>query len=421
MLTVDLCYGIDVGTSGARAIAIDPSGMIQAEVRHPFPPAAATQPQAWLTALEALFQQTPVAIRQQLQAIAINGTSSTLLLCDATGNPVTAPLMYNDRRGAAGLPTLQAIAPADHVVLSASSSLAKLLWWRDSGQCDRGQNLYLLHQADWLTYQLDGQLGHSDYHNALKLGYDVVALQYPDWLLALDLPVQLPQVHTPGAVIGTIRGDRVAQWQLPPTCKICAGTTDSIAAFWASGAQQPGEAVTSLGSTLVLKLLSKTPVNLATAGIYSHRWGDWWLVGGASNTGGAVLQALFTPTELRELSDRLDPTQPSPYAYYPLLQPGERFPVNDPHLEPCLTPRPADPAEFLHGLLDSMARIEQQGYARLANQGASPIQRVYTAGGGAQNQAWTAMRQRRLGVPVTRSPYTEAAYGTACLAQLGSG
>ncbi|NEO27671.1 MAG: carbohydrate kinase, partial [Kamptonema sp. SIO4C4] len=49
--------------------------------------------------------------------------------------------------------------------------------------------------------------------------------------------------------------------------------------------------------------------------------------------------------------------------------------------------------------------------------GADALQRVYTAGGGAKNSQWTKIRQRRLQVPVVPSAHTEAAYGTARLAQ----
>ena len=62
--------------------------------------------------------------------------------------------------------------------------------------------------------------------------------------------------------------------------------------------------------------------------------------GGASNTGGAVLKEFFTSEQLKELSAQIDPDQSSGLDYYPLTKPGERFPVNDPRLEPRLTPRP---------------------------------------------------------------------------------
>ncbi len=200
-----------------------------------------------------------------------------------------------------------------------------------------------------------------------------------------------------------------------------AGTTDSIAAFLASGACSPGEAVTSLGSTLVLKLLSETRVDDGRYGIYSHRLGDLWLVGGASNTGGAVLQTYFNATGLAQLSQQISPDRQSPLDYYPLLKPGERFPINDPNLQPRLEPRPDNPVDFLHGLLESMARIEAKGYQLLQALGASPLTQVYTAGGGAKNQVWATMRSRHLQVPVCSSVQTEAAYGSAVLAKRGIG
>lgn len=86
------------------------------------------------------------------------------------------------------------------------------------------------------------------------------------------------------------------------------------------------QAVTSLGSTLAIKLLSEARVDDARYGLYSHRLGDAWLVGGASNTGGAVLRRHFSDAQLQELTGHLDASQPTGLDYYPLLSPGERFP-----------------------------------------------------------------------------------------------
>lgn len=408
--------GIDFGTSGARAIAIDPDGQIQSESRCAFQESD-QQPDQWQAALWSLIEQLPREIRGRICAIAVNGTSSTVLLCDENGVPIRSPLLYNNDCGKAVLDQIRQFAPADHVVLSATSSLAKLLWWESQPDFAQVQQPHLLHQADWIGFLLHGQLGVSDYHNALKLGYDVQQLAYPDWLRSQSLRSQLPNVLAPGTVIGAITPEVSQRFGLPSDCVVCAGTTDSIAAFLASGAQQPGEAVTSLGSTLVLKLLSETRVERAEYGIYSHRLGSLWLVGGASNTGGAVLQQFFSSAELQALSQQIDPERDSGLEYYPLTQPGERFPINDPNLSPRLTPRPEDPVQFLQGLLEGMARIEAQGYQRLQQLGASPLRQVFTAGGGAQNDVWTKVRSRYLGVPVCRSVQTEAAYGTALLAK----
>lgn len=70
-------------------------------------------------------------------------------------------------------------------------------------------------------------------------------------------------------------------------------------------------------------------------------------MGGASNTGGAVLRRFFSDAQLAELTQRMDASSPTGLDYYPLTAPGERFPVNDPALQPRLEPRPADDAVFL--------------------------------------------------------------------------
>ncbi|MDL5057031.1 FGGY-family carbohydrate kinase [Geitlerinema calcuttense] len=405
--------GIDFGTSGARAIVIDAKRQIQAERQLEFTESSDWS-QCWQTTLFQLIEQIPVSLRRELSAIALNGTSSTVLLCDRSGNPITPPLLYNDARGRDTLEEIRAVAPPQQITLSATSSLAKLRWWYHHLQ-PADTPLYFLHQADWLAFQLHGKLGVSDYHNALKLGYDVENLCYPEWLEPLTAPFKLPQVLAPGTPVGEILPPMRDRFHFPPDCLVCAGTTDSIAAFLASGATSPGEAVTSLGSTLVIKLLSHTRIDEAASGIYSHRLGNLWLVGGASNTGGAVLRHFFSDVELAELSQQINPEQPSPLDYYPLLQPGDRFPINDPNLPPRLEPRPNNPVDFLQGLLEGIARIEALGYQRLQALGATPLTRVYTAGGGAKNLTWMRMRDRYLNVPVIPSPQTEAAYGSALL------
>lgn len=406
-----LSLGIDFGTSGARAVAIYNDRNICWTGRLP---RNSQDPAQWAAILAQLLAQIPSEIKSQIDRIAIDGTSGTVLLCDELGRPLGPALMYDDARGQAVLDRVRSFAPAGHSTISATSSLAKLLWY--ANQPYFRSACYLLHQADWLAALLHGRWGYSDYHNALKLGYDPVALAYPAWLTTSAYANLLPQVKTPGMPIGSL----LPKWTgFAADCLVCAGTTDSIAAFAAAGATQPGEAVTSLGSTLVLKLLSDRPIYEAASGVYSHRWGQLWLAGGASNTGGAVLRHFFADEELRELSDRIDPNAPSDLRYYPLLKPGERFPINDPQLLPQLEPRPLSDQDFLQGLLEGMARIEQQGFDRLQQLGANPVTKVYTAGGGAANLTWQKIRQRYLGVPVLAATQGEAAYGTAVLARWG--
>ena len=438
---MNLYLGIDFGTTGARSTVIDSQGTIHCETEYTFANNGQQQPElpsVWQNALWDSIEQIPPAIRNQVRAIALDGTSSTVMLCNTDGIPVCEPILYNDARGAAVTQRLRAIAPDNHTVLSATSSLAKLLWLQEGGLeahptkqlsfCGTGilpvvEKLYFLHQADWLAWMLHGKLGISDYHNALKLGFDVDTLCYPKWLIegiAGAATPELPQVVAPGTPVGEVRSQVGDRCGFPRDCMVCAGTTDSIAAFLASGVNLPGEAVTSLGSTLAVKLLSHTRVDDSRYGIYSHKLGDLWLVGGASNTGGAVLRHFFTDVELDNYSTQIDPAQESLLDYYPLLKKGDRFPINDPNLPPRLEPRPTDSVEFLHGLLESIARIEARGYQLLQELGATPLTKVYTAGGGAKNSVWSAIRKRYLKVPVETPIHTAAAYGTALLAMRGA-
>jgi D-ribulokinase len=417
--------GVDVGTSGVRAVALGAAGRRLAEADAPLPAPLRT-PGGGVEQDPALWWQALVRVLRELSsqldlcnsdcALCLDGTSATVLLADADGRPLTPALMYNDARAIEAAALVADVAPADSAARGPGASLAKALHLLARlGEPPDG--VRVLHQADWLMGRLLGRCGDSDWNNALKLGFDPARGCWPDWLAGLPLPAAaLPRVHAPGTPLGTLYDVVAADTGLPPATLICAGTTDSTAAVLATGAREVGDAVTSLGSTLVLKILAERPVTAPACGVYSHRVGAHWLAGGASNTGGAVLRAHFDAATLAALSARIDPSRPSGLDYYPLPGPGERFPVHDPTLAPRLTPRPADDVRFLHGLLEGIARIERDGYALLTRLGAPAPRRVLSIGGGAGNGAWTAIRRRLLGVDVTPAAEQAAAAGVAVLA-----
>ena len=407
--------GLDFGTSGARACVLDENGLIKHEDRYSYRHADAQTPEDWREALHTLLRQLPSELSAKLQRIAVDATSGSVLLCDADLQPLSSALLYHDTRAKNQALALEKLAPVEHIVCSASSGLAKFLWLTQ--QTDLGNASYFMHQSDWITSLLTGSGGISDYHNALKSGYDVERMCWPEWVLNLPHSPLLPHVLAPGEPIAEISPAIAAHFKMNPACSIHAGTTDSIAAFIAAGVKLPGAAVTSLGSTLVLKILSETRVEAAKYGVYSHRYGNFWLASGASNTGGSILRQFFSDAQLVELSALIDSTADSPLDYYPLPRKGERFPINDPELVPRLSPRPSDDAAFLHGLLQGLSRIETIGYAKLVELGASPLQSVTTVGGGASNPVWQILRSRSLKVPIIEAQHTEAAFGAAQLAR----
>ena len=415
--------GIDVGTSGIRAILIDTAERIIAEARTDLPQpirqgnAIEQDPQLWWQGLiDVMRHLGGKTSLDSVRALAVDGTSSTLLLADKEGQPLHAALMYNDNRAQNQLPRLKQLAPADSPVHSASSGLAKLLWLSEQTFANHAH--YALHQADWIAGKLAGHFGFSDPNNALKTGYDAQQGRWPDWMQQLPLELSwLPRVYSQASVVSGIDPAMADQFGLPHHTQIIAGTTDSTASFIATGASQMGEAVTALGSTLVLKIIAAHPVTDMRYGIYSQPLGKNWLVGGASNSGGTVLQHFFSDEQMAQLEMQLQPDTPTGLDYYPLLTRGERFPVNAPEWTPRLSPRPNADWAFFQAMLEGIAAIEKLGYQRLTECGTPWPTSIRTTGGGSRNSAWTKIRARLINVPMQATDHSEAAFGSARLAR----
>jgi D-ribulokinase len=413
-----LFLGLDLGTSGARAVVIDAQGQSLSTAKAALADFGDNPrlPAVWLVAAEAAIDVALKGVdRGRIVALSVDGTSGTMLALDAEGAPIGDALMYNDTSSdGAALEAIARFAPATSAAHGATSGLAKAAQLRARGA---GR---IAHQADWIAARFSGRIV-TDENNALKTGYDPVDRRWPDWIAAIGFDLALlPEVKAPGDAIGRVTAEAAARFGLSPEALVVAGTTDGCASFLATGASDPGEGVTALGTTLTLKLMSDRPVFAPEYGVYSHRLLGRWLAGGASNTGGGALLAHFSAAEIVDLSARLNPDVPTGLDYYPLPRPGERFPIADPALPPRITPQPDDPARFLQGLLEGIAAIEALGYRRLVELGAPALKSMRSVGGGARNAAWTAIRARNLGVPLVAALDDEAAYGAALLARAGA-
>lgn len=415
----DLVLGIDVGTSGARIAAVDRDcrlvALAEAAMMAPIQTGGRIlqDPRIWMDAVSmALADLLPKLAGRRILALAVDGTSGTILPVAADGKPLGLASMYNDLGEPEDVGRIKAAAPAETAALGGSSPLARALPLKQK----------FLHQADWIAGQFSGRFDVSDENNALKTGYDPVTRCWPDWMSRTGLDMAtLPQVVAAGTRTGTVTPEAAKRFGLPADAAVVAGTTDGCAAFLASGASDPGDGVTSLGTTLTLKLLSATPIFAPQYGIYSHRIGEQWLAGGASNSGGAALAAFFDRDDIVRLTPLVEPDKPTGLDYYPLPKPGERFPIADPSLAPKVTPRPADDRVFFQALLEGIAAVEALGYRRLAELGATPLETIRTVGGGAANAPWTRIRLRRLAVPERAALSEHACVGTARLAWRGIG
>ena len=120
--------------------------------------------------------------------------------------------------------------------------------------------------------------------------------------------------------------------------------------------------------------------------------------------------------QLVELSRQIDPNRGSGLQLRPLPARGERFPIDDPSLEPILEPRPVSDVLYLQAMLEGLARIEAAGWQRLQDLGAPAVKRVISVGGGAVNPQWRRIRAQCLGRPVLNRAGLSAALGMARLA-----
>jgi len=413
MQTNDLYAGLDLGTSGIRLCIIDSDKTIINQSRIDYSAPQQQTAATWWHHSRSLLQTLPETIKKRLRYLAIDGTSGSLLLTDSKGEPCTKPLLYNNHDAEFHWHG-QAIAER-------SDTFVRVLRLLKSIDNAPSSTLRIVTQADYIKGKLTGAFSLSDENNCFKLGYDSLNKQWPAWMADYGVrPSMLPTVATSGEIVAHIKPSQAIELGLSSELQLVAGTTDSIAAVIATGIDKVGNAVTSLGSTLVLKILAKHPITDLNYGVYSQPYQGQWLVGGASNCGGEILRQFFDARTLHALSAQIAINQPTGLHYYPLSCMGERFPINDPYKQPELSPRPESDVVFFQALLEGLSAVEQLGYQRLQELGAPKISHVVSVGGGSHNQSWLQLRQQLLGLPVIAARYTEAAYGAALLALQGS-
>jgi sugar (pentulose or hexulose) kinase len=418
--------GIDVGTSGARAVAATAQGEVRAEAQVAITDAVADgsrheqHPQEWWRAVSTAIRKvltTLGASSDTIAGVAVTSTSGSLVLTDASGQPVRPAILYDDARGAAEAEELNLRRPRGAAPFNPSFSLVKAVWVRRAAPAVWERVRFLLHPADWLTARLTGQFGTSDESNALKLGFDSETGGWgPAVALAGIPPEILPRVIRPGQQAGEVCRQACEETGLPQGTAVLAGATDGMASLVASGASAPGHANTTLGTTLVWKVLSETKPQL-TAGMYCHRHpGGWWAPGAASNTGPGSVRTPNTNLTPAELDALASVHLPSSHLCYLLRSTGERFPFLNSQAETFFEAEPARPAESWAAQLQSLAFVERWGYERLRECGVAVGCQIFSTGSAAASPVLSQLRASVLNREVIRCRYPHSAFGAAILA-----
>ena len=297
---MSLILGVDIGTSGVRSAVIDDTGNVLSMARASHLPQNPDNIDAtlWWVATATCIRAQVENLKSEgfdpslISKMAVDGTSGTMVLVDNALRPVTRALMYNSKGFHKEADMIGKVAPKNHVTCGSASALGRAIHL--TTELDGKQPGHLLHQADFIAAMLIGTGGTSDYNNAYKTGFDPEIEAWPDWIGAVFNPGLLPNPIAPGSPMGEISASVAVDVGLPENCIIHAGTTDSTAAFFACAPLTPGVAVTSLGSTLAIKILSETRIDDTATGLYFTSGGRFlvggWRIKHRWRSSGALLQ-----------------------------------------------------------------------------------------------------------------------------------
>lgn len=431
-----LVLGIDLGTQGIRSMVTTLEGEVVAEEKEGIEFSRQEgryfeqDPKEWWEKTKRCVAKVLAALdawgypRNAIQALSVTSTSGTVVPVDATGQPLTYALMYNDSRAQEEAHLVNEVA-SDFTkrlgyCFDPSFALCKVLWIQRNLPEIFEKTALFLHPTDYLIGHLTGIWGISDISNTLKMGYDLMESRWPSFIPEkLHIPLEkLPRVVKSGEIVGTLRRDLARAWNLSPELSVVAGATDGTAAFYASGAERPGDVSSTLGTTLVVRSISQRHVKDPLGRVYCHLHPEgFWLPGGASNTGGECLAHFFPSENLASWDEKVAQLPlPSPLLVYPLVRKGERFPFAHPQAEFFLVGEQKNDLEFYAACLEGVGYVERYGLELLESLGATRIQRVFVSGSGSKSPIWRKIRTNILKLPLYLPRFPDAAMGACIMA-----
>jgi xylulokinase len=416
--TGDALVGIDVGTSGVKALALSPTGDVLARVEKEYPlstpqPGWAEQdPEDWWAATQSALDELGV----EPASIGLSGQMHGLVVLDAEGRVLRPAILWNDQRTAAECEEIERRLGLERLIeLTGNRALTgftapKLLWLRTHEPDTFARIRHVLLPKDYVRFRMTGEHAIDVADASGTLLFDVGNRRWSEEVLAaLELPPEwLPPAHE---------------------CTEVAAAGDQAAGALGVGVDAPGALSVVLGTSGVVfsALPEYRPEPEARLHTFCHAVpGTWHAMGVMLSAAGSLqwLRGALGGAPYEALLQEAEASEPGVEGllFQPYLQ-GERTPHADPNARGAfvgLTLR-HDRGALVRATLEGVAYGLRDSLELLRSLGVeAEIGRV--SGGGARSELWLKIAASVLGLPLERTIAEEgAAFGAALLGGVKEG
>lgn len=442
--------GLDVGTSGVKAILVAESGEVCASavtslsLSTPQPGWAEQDPDAWweasIASIRSVLAQRSDA---RVASVGISGQMHSSVFLDREGRVIRPALLWCDGRTTTECTEITERAGGESHLRDwvrnpalEGFTLPKILWLRNNEPEAYAKLAKVLLAKDFIRFRLTGVLSTEPSDASGTLMFDPAAMKWSDSLLrAVGVSkALLPDVAPSHAVHGTVNDASAALTGLAVGTPVVGGGADNACGAAGVGAVAPGEAVASWGTSGTV--LAPTSQPLVDPGLRAHTFchvapDTWYLMGVVLSAGGAFswykdqfARELTGDDAMRVLDEEADAIRPGAdgVVFLPYLQ-GERTPHRDASARGAMLGLSLahTRAHMTRAVLEGVCFALNDSLSILRELGLSPKQLLLT-GGGARSPLIRRLQSEIFGLPVTTVDREEGpAYGAALLAAVGVG
>lgn len=443
-----MLLGIDVSTTGAKALLINELGHVISSATSPLtlstprPLWSEQDPHEWWTGVQASVRQVLAqagVTGAAIQAIGLTGQMHGLVLLDGEGNVLRPAILWNDQRTGAQCDEIRArIGKARLIQITGNDALTgftapKILWVQEHEPEIYARTRHILLPKDYVRYQLTGEYAMDVADGAGTILFDLKTRTWsPEVLDKLDIPADwLPPTYEGPQVTGYISQAAAELTGLAAGTPVVGGGGDQAAQAVGVGAVQPGIIALTLGTSGVVFAATESPLVEPEGRLHAFCHavpGRWHFMGVMLSAAGSLQwyrDTLAPDASFDTLVDEAAGISPGSdgLLFLPYLT-GERTPHPDPlargawvgltvrHHRAHLTRSVLEGVAF--GIKDSFRLIQQAGLGK--------IEQVRVSGGGAKSSLWRQIMADVLSVELVTVNTTEgAAFGAALLASVGAG